>query len=335
MNSPYIYFGNANRFHSLFEKATRKEPLSLVFLGASVTMGYQIETQHHFIHAIQQYFQHQYGCSDIAIHNLSSPGMPSLHGLFVSFTELEKKQPDFILIDYSVNDQKIPIHRDAYESLLVRCLSLPGNPAVASLCLQSSSGYTCTPQISAISKHYDIPYIDVGNWLKEDIKNGRLKWENYSYDDRHPGPFGHTYIGKCITTFLDEIAKTECNHKPYILPESPFFHRTLADVKPLVTNWSSEYLSSGDGLVLWEGTLLCRSLFAVYEVHTAETFGKLECIIDGSCHILDSFHIHLWHHDHPEAIHLSRNKEEHTIRLQISEKESKKYFHLLYFGADF
>ncbi len=106
MELAHIFRGNTSRVYSIFTKARRGEHISLVFLGSSITMGYLIEEQHQFTTIVKEYFTRTFHNDDISCHNLSAPGMPSLHGLHLAYTELEPYAPDLILIDYAVNDQK-------------------------------------------------------------------------------------------------------------------------------------------------------------------------------------------------------------------------------------
>lgn len=328
-NRPFIYTGNTTRLHAVFEKAERGEPLSFVFLGASITLGYLIEKQHQFQDIIRQYFQDKYKNPEITCHNLSMPGMSSLHGLYLSYFELKKYSPDLIVIDYSVNDQKNQACREAFESLLVKCLKLPSEPAVISFFVKRLAGYTCAPQMISACEYYNIPYVNVGTMLDNDIKQGKIRWKDFSYDDCHPGPVGHNYIGKCLIRLLEQTARstatTEC------FPEKGFYNNSLSSLTFHVFDWKNSNSIHRSPLVL---DVICSTLFVAYDVDTTPEWGNVCIELDGKeLRSLSSYRIHEWSHPTQEIIYLSREKSPHHITLQMQPGDESKNFNLLCLGT--
>ncbi len=324
MSSKHYYLGDCSRLKKLYEKAARNESISLVFLGASITMAYRIELQYQFLTAVKQYIENTYGATNVHIHNMGTPGVPSLHGLYRSYTELEEKNPDLIVIDYSVNDQKSTPYRDSYESLLVRCLSLPTEPAVFSFFVQTSDGYTCAPQMAAANQHYGIPYVNIGSWIMEDIQNGLLKWEDYSYDDRHPGPLGHTWIGRHLVDFL--IATKTAPATPVPFPAEGLYDRSFSTLKFITTEWKNQPDCQMEPLIM---TTYCKSLFLVYDIGITAEFGNLQITVDDTeTHIIDSSRVHEWNHIHEDILYLSRKSQMHEIRIEMQPGHENKYFNI-------
>lgn len=324
----HIYLGDCSRLKNLYKKASRNEPLSLVFLGASVTMAYMIEPQHQFLTAVKQYFENTYHATDITVHNMGTPGMTSLHGLYRSYTELEEKKPDLVVIDYAVNDQKSAPYRDCYESLLARCLSLPSEPAVFSFFVQTQDGYTCAPQMAAANQHYGVPYVNIGSWIMEDIQNGLFRWENYSYDDRHPGPFGHTWIGRRMVDFLKIVADAPEQHIPF--PTNSFYDRSLANLDFESIQWENNPGTPATPLVLHKQ---CKVFFLIYDVGISSEYGNIQIEVDGEdIHIIDSYRVHEWDHVHEDLLYLSRKSKEHEICIRMQPGNENKYFHIHGFG---
>lgn len=328
MNRSHIYTGNTYRLHSVFDKAGRGEPVSIVFLGASITLGYKIDEKYLFTTAVQNYFRDRFQSPDIACHNLSVAGMPSLHGLQLAYFDVESYSPDLIVIDYSVNDRKDSAHREAFESLLVKCLSLPSQPAVISFFVKNHSGYTCAAQMSAVCEHYAIPYVNIGEQLEQDIRQGTIQWEQFSYDDCHPGPDGHGYIGKCLLRLFEAAANIPATDD--CLPAQHFYNSELASLRFYPSPWESTPDCRPAPL---EIEICCRTLFLVYLVDITEDCGRAHLSVDGTlCCRLDSYRVHEWEHPAYEVIHLSKEKVKHHISLDMPKGESDKRFHLLHLG---
>lgn len=327
------YQGNTYRFHQFFQKARKQKPVSLVFLGASVTMGFQIPEEDQFPVRIRNFLAGKYARTEFSLHNLSEPGLPSMHGLYQCYQNTEPLMPDLIVIDYSINDQKNADYREAYESLIAKTLSLPSEPAVMAFFVkgQGRAGYTCAPQMSAIHQHYGVPYTDIGASLEKDIADGLLVWEEYSYDDKHPSPEGHHYIASQIIRLLDSMESSR--DMPYAFPETALFGRDLSRLSFLDAPWIGSRKTFPPSI---EFTLSCQTLFLSYMVDVTPDMGQLTVEIDGvPTLVLDSYRIHEW--DHPEyKIYRIRDahthaKKSHRFRL-LADSGGHSVFHFIAFG---
>ncbi len=329
MREKKYYLGDTSRFQKLFKKARQQEPVSLVFLGASVTLGFKIPEEDQFPVRIKQYFTDTFQNNRISLFNLSSPGLPSIHGLYQCYHEVSAYNPDLIVLDYSINDQKNPEFRTAYESLLVKALSLPASPAVMSFFVKGrgEDGYTCAPHMSITNEHYGVAYANIGAQLEEDIRTGLLSWTDYSYDDKHPGPEGHHYIAEKIIYLLQAMETASPVTLP--LPKTPLFGNNLAQLTFLEKPWISNCQSFPSSV---EFTLTCRTLFISYMVDTTPNMGQLSMEIDGVyAFTLDAYRIHEWNHPAYKVQPLSEKKEPHKIRL-YPDSAGHTVFYLLALG---
>lgn len=342
MREKNFYLGDTSRFHKLFHKAEQGEPISLLFLGASVTFSFKIPENDQFPVLIKQHFADTFQNDNISLFNLSSPGLPSIHALYQCYHEAPVCNPDLVILDYSINDQKNPASRTAYESLLIKALSLPASPAVMSFFIKGcgENGYTCAPHMSVTNEHYGVAYANVGAQLDEDIESGLLSWDDYSYDDKHPGPDGHHYLANQLIWFLKKVAaapSVSC-----LLPGAPLFGDSLAHLTFLEKPW----IGSGRNFpASVEITLTCHTLFLSYMVDTTPDMGQLSLEIDGTyAFTLDAYRVDEW--DHPAykvhqigkqgTAHSGNNsykKETHRIRL-YTDSDGPTVFYLLALGYD-
>lgn len=329
MQHTHMFSGNTSRLHSVFSKAGHGKHISIVFLGSSITMGYMIEEQHQFTAIVKEYFMRTFHNDDISCHNLSAPGMPSLHGLHLAYTELERYAPDLILIDYAVNDQKNHMYREAYEGLLVKCLNLSTHPAVISFFVKTIKGYTCAPQMSAVCEYYGVPYVNIGTWLEEDIQSDIMRWRDYSYDGCHPGPVGHGYIGRCLLRFLEDLSQSPAASS-VSLPAKGFYGNELARLRFIPSDWEHTPEYRPDSLVL---DAECRKVFIGYFVGITKDYGTACLSLDGApYHFMDSYRVHEWEHPVYEVVSLSKAKSMHHISLDMQKGENEKRFRLICLG---
>lgn len=329
MREQNYYLGDTSRFQKLFKKAGQQEPVSLVFLGASVTLGFKIPKEDQFPVRIKQYFTNTFQNDRINLFNLSEPGLPSIHALYQCYHEVSACNPDLIVLDYSINDQKNPDFRTAYESLLVKALSLPSHPAVMSFFVKGrgEDGYTCAPHMSITNEHYGVAYVNIGAQLDEDIRTGLLSWTDYSYDDKHPGPKGHHYIAEKLIDCLQAMEAASPISLP--LPKTPLFGNNLAHLTFLEKPWISSSRSFPSSV---EITLTCRTLFISYMVDITPDMGQLSLEIDGVyAFTLDAYRINEWDHPAYKVHPISAKKEAHRIRL-YTDSDGHTVFYLLALG---
>lgn len=340
MQNPHIFTGDTTRLHAVFDKALQGKPISIVFLGASITMGFRIEKQHQFTTAVQQYFQNEFHNEQVSCHNLSAAGLSSLHGLHLAYSELETYSPDFICLDYSVNDQKNMVCREAFEGLLVKCLSLPTVPALISFFVKKEIGYTCAPQMAAVCEYYGIPYVNIGSWLEADIRRGVMRWRDFSYDGCHPGPVGHGYIGGCLLHLLDTVRRTSPDSlyltdsdrllSDTSIPGQGFYKNELAFLHFISPDWENTSECHPAPFVL---DAEFHTLFIGYFVDTTEDYGKAVLSVDENViRCLDAYRVHEWDHPEYEIVYLAGEKKSHHLTLEMREGETDKRFHLLCLG---
>lgn len=329
MREKNYYLGDTSRFHTLFKKAEQGKTISLLFLGASITLGFKIPEADQFPVRIKQYFATHFQNKGISLFNLSSPGLPSTHALYQCYNEASACNPDLIVLDYSVNDQKNPDSRAAYESLLVKALSLPANPAVMSFFVKGcgGNGYTCAPHMSITNEHYGVAYANIGAQLDEDIDAGVLSWTDYSYDDKHPGPEGHHYIAEKLIHFLQTMEAASSVSFPH--PQVPLFDDCLAHLTFIDKSWISSRQCFPQSA---EITLTCHTLFISYMVDTTPNMGQLSLEIDGTyAFTLDAYRIDEWDHPTYKIHRISPQKETHRIRL-FTDSDGHTEFYLLALG---
>lgn len=323
MNAENTYWGDISCLQHKLQKASLGKPLQIAFLGASITFGYSVNKVDQFFSIIENYLKKTYHSPNIICHNLSVPGLASPHGLFQCYFELTRLQPDIIVLDYSINDQKSRSFQESYEGLLLACSHLSNKPAVLSFFVKSQSGYTCSAQMSALHRHYHIPYIDIGSQLMLDISLGNIHWSEYSYDDRHPGTIGHRYIADCLLFFLENVT-TRCPQYGEV-PEKPLFSSDLANLQFYGEEWENTEINPSPSLKL---NFFCRTLYLSYQVGTTQSYGKACLQIDTETTILDSYRVHEWEHPDYKILHLSAQKEQHAICLSMCSGDEKKFFHL-------
>ncbi|MCR5380770.1 MAG: SGNH/GDSL hydrolase family protein [Lentisphaeria bacterium] len=147
----------------------------------------------------------------------------SLFGCYRAKNDLLKYNPDFITIEYAVNDANKPEIQPGFEGLVRQCLALPTKPFVLLIFTMEENGTNVQHLHIPIGNHYQLPMISYRDALYPEVTAGRLTWRDLSPDEVHPNQDGHRLVAELVCHFLDTAAPT-LHEQP--LPE-PLFTDSL------------------------------------------------------------------------------------------------------------
>lgn len=73
-------------------------------------------------------------------------------------TDVLMYQPDFVAVDFSVNDLEVPFRQETYEGVVRKLLTWPSHPAVVLLNnIYYDTGETSQDEHNAVGDHYGVP----------------------------------------------------------------------------------------------------------------------------------------------------------------------------------
>jgi len=202
MNSP-----DFSRLKSLFRRAAQGEELTLGFFGGSITQGsLATAPENCYAYRVYQWFADTFPQAKFHYVNGGIGGTDSHYGVSRVVTDMLMYQPDFVVVDFSVNDTQLPFRQETYEGVLRRLLTWPSHPAVVLLNnVYYDTGLTAEDEHTAVGGHYGVPHVSIRDSIYRELKAGRYARSQLTPDGLHPNDFGHGLVAGEITRLLAEV----------------------------------------------------------------------------------------------------------------------------------
>ena len=150
---------NFARLKELFRRAAAGQELTIGFLGGSITQG-SLSTQpgNAYAFRVYQWFVDTFPQSKFHYVNGGIGGTSSHYGVARAVTDVLMYQPDFVVVDFSVNDLDVPFRQETYEGVVRKLLTWPSHPAVVLLNnIYYDTGETSQDEHNAVGDHYGVP----------------------------------------------------------------------------------------------------------------------------------------------------------------------------------
>lgn len=199
--------GNSCRIKQVMKQAQAKEPVSVAFLGGSITQGSLSSAPDKcYASLVYKWWKEKFPDTDITYINAGIGGTTSQFGVSRVHQHVLSQKPDFILTEFAVNDENDEFFRETYEGLIREMLSDENAPA---LMLMNNVFYddrgSAEEQHLMVAKHYDLPMVSMKSTILPQIKNGSIKNRDITPDDLHPNDAGHELVASVIIYMLEQI----------------------------------------------------------------------------------------------------------------------------------
>ena len=202
-----IHLENPRDIVQAVKKAQEGKHVVLAFLGGSITQG-SLATKPVTCYAylVYEWWKKTFPDASFTYINSGIGGTNSLFGAARAQEDILSYNPDFIILDFSVNDDNTDFFMETYESLIVRILSHSKRPGVMALCNAFyEDGSSALERHKKVLDHYSIPYVSIKETLYQDILDGKTAIKDITPDGLHPNDKGHKKIADLITMALEEI----------------------------------------------------------------------------------------------------------------------------------
>lgn len=180
--------------------------LTLGFFGGSITQG-SLATQEAYTYArrVFAWWEENFPQAEFHYVNGGIGGTTSHFGVSRVQEHLLMYAPDFVVVDFSVNDeaQEGAFFQETYEGLLRRILSAPSQPAV--LVLNNvfyDTGVNAQDYHNAVAGYYGVPHVSIRDTVYKEICDGVYKKEDLTSDNLHPNDEGHRLVAQEIIKLL-------------------------------------------------------------------------------------------------------------------------------------
>ena len=346
-----VYRGNISKIKSVIEKADRGEDITVAFLGGSITQGFNA-TIHENCYANKTYlwFKNRFPNINVRYVNAGIGATGSIIGVHRVEEQVLSKNPDIVFVDFSVNDKDNKYNKISYESLIRRILSHESKSAIVEVFMSTDSLENVQEQQIEIGKKYNISMVSFRDTIRNEINNGRLKWEDVASDEVHPNDKGHEIISELLINLLEDIdGENNIVKEEYTELRQPIFGDNYIEGK--ILNQDNVEVILNDGFLIdldgfqgfkngWmldsskDGARLKveiegKNIFLLYKKLVEETAGEFKIKVDENNYKdIDTYFENGWgDYSETEVLVEGDKKERHIIEIEVDRSnENKKIF---------
>jgi lysophospholipase L1-like esterase len=308
-------FDTARIFH-VMAKARQGEPITIGVIGGSITAGSLASTEDkRWANLVTEWWRTQFPSSTVALVNAGVGATGSDQGTFRIQKDLLSKHPDFVVVEFAVNDAGEESHyvQEMMEGCVRQLLADTNDIGVMLLLLKMEDGGTAQDDHKVAGDYYKIPWVSQVDLIGPALaKEGLVLSQVYGDTPHgvHPNDLGMQYIADFITERLDSVyahlpADADLPEINTTLPEplvTDIYTRTYTftaatlvastnsgwDTKGSV--WSSE--TPGAELVF---TVDGNAVAVKYDKKFSTDRGRAEVWVDEGPHtVIDAFFTETW-----------------------------------------
>lgn len=346
-----VYRGNISKIKSVIEKADRGENITVAFLGGSITQGFNA-TIHENCYANKTYlwFKNRFPNINVRYVNAGIGATGSIIGVHRVEEQVLSKNPDIVFVDFSVNDKDNKYNKISYESLIRRILSHESKSAIVEVFMSTDSLENVQEQQIEIGKKYNISMVSFRDTIRNEINNGRLKWEDVASDEVHPNDKGHEIISELLINLLEDIdGENNIVKEEYTELRQPIFGDNYIEGKILNQDNVEAILNDGflidlDGFQGFKNGWMLdsskdgarlkveiegKNIFLLYKKLVEETAGEFKIKVDENNYKdIDTYFENGWgDYSETEVLVEGDKKERHIIEIEVDRSnENKKIF---------
>ena len=325
----------------VMDAAAAGQDITVGFLGGSITQGSLSSTPETcYAYLVYRWWQEKFPQSKITYVNAGIGGTNSQFGAARVREDLLAHRPDFVLTEFSVNDDNTPHFRETYEGL-VRTVLKSGTALLLMNNVCYDSGVNAEDQHLPVAAHYGVPMVSMRSTLYAALQRGEMTNREITPDDLHPNDAGHALVAKVICHLLEKIwaAPRESRAQAWPQPLTP--NRYEGSVR--YQNYNSDPILDGfaadpvpqphitqcfhQGFTAWKAgdsitfTLNCSCVGVQYRKSVRQPTPIAKITVDGQHELLlDGNFRETW----GDCLYLDTVAEglpggEHTVRIEIVE----------------
>jgi len=204
----YITEGNLDRLNVVFAKAQKGGKMVIGALGGSITEGAASPSvDKRYANVVLSWWKKTFPKAEFELVNAGIGATGSDYGAMRAKRDLLSKSPDFVVVDFAVNDPNTKEYVESYEGVIRQILNAPQKPALMLLFMSKSDGTNAQEWQSKVGMYYTLPMTSYRDAVWPEILAGRLKWAQISPDQVHPNEAGHVLTGEMICMALERAYK--------------------------------------------------------------------------------------------------------------------------------
>ena len=203
--------GNMARLDRVFEQATAGHHITIGVIGGSITQGAMAtQPKYRYADLVAKWFAKTFPKAKVSLVNAGVGATGTHYGCLRVQRDLLSYHPDFVIVEFAVNDGPKMSYSETYEGVVRQILSAPNHPAVMELFLIfRHNGVTQEIPEVKIGYHYDLPMISYRNAVWPLLRTKKLAWSVIPVPKTqggymHPNNRGHALIAYFVTHFLQQ-----------------------------------------------------------------------------------------------------------------------------------
>ncbi len=182
----------------------------IAFLGGSITQGcLASEPDKCYASLVYDWFVKTFPKASFEYVNAGIGATDSQFGCARVADDALSYEPDFMIVEYSVNDEANDHYLETYEGLVRKILSAKKRPALLIVHnVRYDDGASAQAVHARVARHYGIPAVSMRETILPEIMSGRIDNRDITPDDLHPNDEGHRLVASVITHYLESISKS-------------------------------------------------------------------------------------------------------------------------------
>lgn len=205
-----INAGDDSRIRKVMRRAAEGEAIKLAFLGGSITQGCLASTPEGcYAYLTYAWWKQAFPKADFTYINAGIGGTTSHLGTGRVEEDVLRYEPDFVIVEYSVNDDGSSAHfQETYEGLVRRILKASCEPALLLVHnVRYDDGCNAEQIHVPVGAHYHLPSVSMKPTIYAQVEAGNIKNRDITPDDLHPNDAGHALAAGVITHYLESVKK--------------------------------------------------------------------------------------------------------------------------------
>jgi lysophospholipase L1-like esterase len=198
--------GDASRLQQIMAKARDGGRVTVAVIGGSITAGAKASApDKRYGNLIADWWRRRFPQAKVQFINAGIGATGSNFGALRAQRDLLSRDPDFVVVEYAVNDPNTQAAAETLEGLLRQILARPNRAAVMLLFTMDKGGHNAQEWHSRVGLHYSLPMVSFRDALWPQIQAGTMKWEDVEADMVHPNDRGHAYCAAFVCAVLEKV----------------------------------------------------------------------------------------------------------------------------------
>lgn len=340
---------------ALMRRAEAGEPVTVACIGGSITQGTvaqgtldeTLDEKKAYADIFFEWWQERFPETEITFVNAGIGGTDSYLGVHRLEQDVMCREPDLVLVEFSVNDGNDNFYKKTYDNLLYNLLSDENAPAVMLLFMAQTNGTSAQANDVLVGFHYQVPMVSYANVMENMLETERFTEKELSGDGVHPSALGHAVTGEILWNYLNNVYAqrnsleselpepeplTKADYKnAHILDSDDIEPKELGDFsrESACQQFGNGWGCDGQGGIVFTADF--SRLGILYYATTDGKSGQFEVLVDGvSMRNIDADFTGGWGNAiKATEVYVSDETAGHTVEIRRAEDSTGNEFHLL------